>query len=143
MSTLLIGFCVPFALAVPITFLYILNYNFKLPTPFISSPSPFLLSFNTDLVSFLLPRRKRKPVIFLLFSFSTVFLVVVVSCRLLFCLFSNYISTACFFLCCAQPYTMWGYLLMAHVAEINYTIGKQVDIGQRSQNTFNANDRII
>ena len=30
---------------------------------------------------------------------------------------------------------------MAHDAEIKYYIGKQVDIGQRPQNTFNMNDR--
>ena len=32
---------------------------------------------------------------------------------------------------------------MAHDAEIKYSIGKQVDIGQRPQNTFNMNDWVF
>ena len=32
---------------------------------------------------------------------------------------------------------------MAHDAEIKYSIGKQVDIGQRPQNTFNINDQVF
>ena len=83
MLTLLIGFCVPFALAVPITFLFsitIFNYLHH-------SYHLLHLSF------FLFPLR--------------------------------------------------GGILMAHDADIKYTMGKQVDIGQRPQNTFNMNDRVF